>query len=504
MAPSLNTVAVLLAVLLPICWAQIELDDRFLEKEKTGDMWLIEFYAPWCGHCKRLDPIYKEVAKKLRGTSVSVGKVDVTKHSDMAKHYQIGGFPTIKFIKGDNVYTHTGDQTKNAILQFVDRAQKPPVQWLSSTGKFLETKSLHSDEVFFIYVGEQQSGLYEKYYAAADSMLIQGSFYGGKKRVVEDLRTEREPAILVFKDKVFYEYLPRENEEVSKDSIETWMRSERHTAFPEASARTLFQLVDSKKYLVLVVIDPSVHVRMDVNNRLKQVARNVALNQREKYHRDFQFVWMAEPEMAESMTSKALSAPSLFVLQAATREFYIPPFHPYNVTLHSFEEYLDGITNGSVPAHGGTGFFQRLKRIRDDIWHFLTSTWKTSPWVVILILVVPSSILGVVVWSMWGRESMEDAYLRALMEMEKKAAQDLKQENVWPDPQADGEKAEPAEEESAEKQDEKPAAAAAAAAERDNEKKKKEENVVETNTKGEEGKKDRCSKPKGKEEKKND
>lgn len=40
-------------------------------------VWLLEFYAPWCGHCKRLEPIYEEVATLLQG-DVHVGKVDAT------------------------------------------------------------------------------------------------------------------------------------------------------------------------------------------------------------------------------------------------------------------------------------------------------------------------------------------------------------------------------------------------------------------------------------------
>jgi thioredoxin-like negative regulator of GroEL len=51
-------------------------DTTFAEKTKTGD-WLIEFYAPWCGHCKKLAPTWEELATKSKG-NFNVGKVDCT------------------------------------------------------------------------------------------------------------------------------------------------------------------------------------------------------------------------------------------------------------------------------------------------------------------------------------------------------------------------------------------------------------------------------------------
>ena len=47
-----------------------------------GEPWLVEFYAPWCGHCKALAPEFKDAAKTLKGF-VNLGAVDMTAHSDI-------------------------------------------------------------------------------------------------------------------------------------------------------------------------------------------------------------------------------------------------------------------------------------------------------------------------------------------------------------------------------------------------------------------------------------
>jgi protein disulfide-isomerase A6 len=62
---------------------------------KSKDIWMIEFYAPWCGHCKTLEPEYKEAATKLKGVA-KLGKVDATVHKNLNNRFDIKGFPTLK------------------------------------------------------------------------------------------------------------------------------------------------------------------------------------------------------------------------------------------------------------------------------------------------------------------------------------------------------------------------------------------------------------------------
>jgi len=78
----------------------IELTEANFDKlvMKSDDMWLVEFFAPWCGHCKNLAPHWKSAAKELKG-KVKLGAVDATVHQALAGRYGIQGYPTIKYFK---------------------------------------------------------------------------------------------------------------------------------------------------------------------------------------------------------------------------------------------------------------------------------------------------------------------------------------------------------------------------------------------------------------------
>lgn len=71
-------------------------DDNFQSNVfNSKDMWLVEFYAPWCGHCKNLEPQWNIAAAELKG-KIKVAKVDATVHSKLASRYGVNGYPTIK------------------------------------------------------------------------------------------------------------------------------------------------------------------------------------------------------------------------------------------------------------------------------------------------------------------------------------------------------------------------------------------------------------------------
>lgn len=72
----------------------LELSDRFLDVRNEGQ-WFVMFYAPWCGHCKKLEPVWAHVAQALFNTNIRVGRVDCTRFTAVAQAFKVNAYPTI-------------------------------------------------------------------------------------------------------------------------------------------------------------------------------------------------------------------------------------------------------------------------------------------------------------------------------------------------------------------------------------------------------------------------
>ena len=82
------------------------------------------FYAPWCGHCKRLMPTWEKFAEKNANDSVVIVKINADENKDLTSKFGIKSFPTIKYIasglnKPSNVVDYSGNRTLEDLSSFI-------------------------------------------------------------------------------------------------------------------------------------------------------------------------------------------------------------------------------------------------------------------------------------------------------------------------------------------------------------------------------------------------
>ncbi|PKU84966.1 protein disulfide isomerase-like 2-3 [Dendrobium catenatum] len=101
--------------------ASIELTSQNFDTEviKSKDLWIVEFFAPWCGHCKKLAPEWKKAANNLKG-KVKLGHVDCDAEKSLMSRFNVQGFPTILVFGADkeSPFPYEGARAALAIESF--------------------------------------------------------------------------------------------------------------------------------------------------------------------------------------------------------------------------------------------------------------------------------------------------------------------------------------------------------------------------------------------------
>jgi len=84
----------------------------------TSKAWFVEFFAPWCGHCKRLAPIWEELAVAVADT-INIARMDCTAHADKCRQQEVRGYPTIKLFNHGDVVKYQSGRSLDEFKQFL-------------------------------------------------------------------------------------------------------------------------------------------------------------------------------------------------------------------------------------------------------------------------------------------------------------------------------------------------------------------------------------------------
>lgn len=100
--------------------------ENFDEVVPKEDLMLVEFYAPWCGHCKSLAPEYERAARHLKKLpkAITLGKVDATMEKDLAKRFDVTGYPTLLIFRKGKAVKYEGPRDEMGIAAHMKSQQK--------------------------------------------------------------------------------------------------------------------------------------------------------------------------------------------------------------------------------------------------------------------------------------------------------------------------------------------------------------------------------------------
>lgn len=135
----IKTILLVTLVVLSNCYTEednvlVLTDDDFPSITSEFSHILIEFYAPWCGHCKNLAPVYVEVATELKtqGSALRLAKVDATVHKKAAGEFGVQGYPTLFFFYNGEKIDYNGPRSKEGMLNWLLKRTRDPITQITA------------------------------------------------------------------------------------------------------------------------------------------------------------------------------------------------------------------------------------------------------------------------------------------------------------------------------------------------------------------------------------
>lgn len=100
----------------------LSLDHDLFTSTLSNGPAFVKFFAPWCGHCKKLAPVWKQLARHMKN-KLTIAEVNCDDHTSLCKSQSIEGYPTLLYFDKDGVKTeHNGGRKLEQLKVFSERA----------------------------------------------------------------------------------------------------------------------------------------------------------------------------------------------------------------------------------------------------------------------------------------------------------------------------------------------------------------------------------------------
>ena len=322
----------------------VELDQGSFAAVKQG-VWLVEFYAPWCGICKNLAPVYEEAAVALHG-KMNFAKVDGTVHTGLKKKYDVKGFPEIFFFRNGDYRKYRKSRTLEGFVDFAEAMAKPAVTSYSSLDALNE--AVAKTPVTFLFTqGAGQDNTPESQVFQKLAVKLQGLYTFVKSEHAEILAEYAQSSSPQLVAIVERGDLPTFQGRWDVSELQTFIEANRLPWLSELSPQTFLDVTEDKsRLLAYTVISPSQDNR-DYRKLLIDVAKQA---------KDYTFATIDSLQFERYVLSFGVDLnqlPALFVFNSEEDIYYkmvdIEGFLPSDVKNPAkIREFLTKVTDGEA------------------------------------------------------------------------------------------------------------------------------------------------------------
>ncbi|KAG6831586.1 hypothetical protein H0H92_009059 [Tricholoma furcatifolium] len=319
----------------------------FEETVNSHDLMLVEFFAPWCGHCKALAPHYEEAATELKEKSIPLASVDCVDQADLCQSMGVTGYPTLKVYKNGTPSDYSGPRKADGIISYMHKQSLPAVSEVTSENheEFIKADKL----VVVAYLPTSTSDPAPAFSAVAETNREEYLFGLSTDEASAEAAGVTGPALVVYRSfdepKSVYPY-PISG--ATTEDIQQWIDDLSIPVIDEVSGENYAIYASSDKPLAYLFLDPTKEGKEEAIAAIKPIAQ--------KYKSKVNFVWIDAVKFGDH--AKALNLPEAkwpsFVVQNLQKQLKYPIDQENEITpeiVDSWvEQYLDGKIEPSLKS----------------------------------------------------------------------------------------------------------------------------------------------------------
>ncbi|KAI9508935.1 thioredoxin-like protein [Russula earlei] len=302
---------------------------------------LVEFFAPWCGHCKALAPHYEEAATSLKEKGIKLAKVNCVDEPDLCQSHGVQGYPTLKVFRNGEPTEYTGPRKADGIVSYMIKQSLPAVSEVTAAN--LEEFKRHDKIVAVAYLSSTSDAPAAAFQATAEKHRDDYLFGQSTDAAAIEAAGVSPPSIILYRsfdDPVSVYPYPVTSATV--EEIEGWIKELAIPVIDEVSAENYMLYAQSGKPLAYLFIDPTSELKDEYIERVRPVAL--------EYKSKLNFIWIDAIKFGDH--GKAVNLPESiwpsFVIQDLTKQLKYPVDQKTEITTAVVKTHVEAYIAGSL------------------------------------------------------------------------------------------------------------------------------------------------------------
>ncbi|EGG05348.1 uncharacterized protein MELLADRAFT_116816 [Melampsora larici-populina 98AG31] len=314
--------------------------ETFTSTVDAAPLILVEFMAPWCGHCKALAPFYAEAAIALKPKAIKLAKVDCTAETTLCSEQGVTGYPTLKLFNKGVVSDYNGPRTTDGIVSYMIKRSLPVVSYLSPTN---HTEFSSSDKVVVIaYLDSADTANLEVFQSFAEGHRDDYAF-GWTHQIseIKEVKDVKKPTVVVWK-KFDEGRNDQHAEKFTAESLKEFVKTNSVPLLDEVSPSNFQTYAEAGIPLAYVFIESNNPHRESLVKSLEPVAR--------EHKGKINFVWIDATKFADHAKSLNLQDTNwpAFAIQNIDAQTKFPLDQKKTVDLATVSQFTKDFVAGKL------------------------------------------------------------------------------------------------------------------------------------------------------------